>query len=796
MPFPMKNSLVQYARLLLLLLPILAFSGTDKPLFCGGSWDEREAYYPIVNQFELVSPDLHSMLYCPSEPYCDQSSQIPNGNLEDWNIYFNGKLTPDQIEWVIYRAPLDWLRAVKTKTTKDVFLTNTPSLDTNEIARILEKDVSYAFIEYMIIARQAENISSNRSGGEGWYQGEGNSQGLDIKPELMTQTLSLLSAGHSSFIQNRLGYQAVRLAHYLGENKQAIRLFERSMRRGVGNGHAYYLAADQLGGAYFNLNQTEAATQNFLLAFENLPSRRDQIAKSLRYIDWNYVNQHPEILGGDNYQEALSFFKVFYANASPVAEMNKLAQINPNSPYLQLMAARALDEAQHSTFYHRGYWQEEDYDADAKVEVAAGLYAFAKAQYNNPKQQNRNTYALLLGTLGSLPQYPDGTAILKAIPKSDKEYIAAQRLLAVQQALNIRRIDRAGMNRLHLELESNEMLGGHRPTAQLILNQFADLYYKQGNLIVHRIARVDDNYGPVDQSYVSTLSQMGKQYSVNRHRDYTDQEILSQLDAFLNLPNPTAYEKEILNAFQAPPRDYYHDLLGTTYLRDGYLDAALQQFQMVKTPEKFWDKQVRPELFSSSIKEWMNVDFASMSDSFHAYYRELLGPEFVTENKEYYRDNKIQLTTLLLELNKRATIPSNDQASFNYMLGNAWYNMSAEGWMPNNIYYAGNNERNELLNNYWNPDTYTSDSDGLIDRAGQYFSRALETPGTDEVKARALFALARTERCFDTEWNRDLDRYDFELCGRHVEHFEELRKSYSDTDYYQEILRECSWFRE
>jgi hypothetical protein len=55
--------------------------------------------------------------------------------------------------------------------------------------------------------------------------------------------------------------------------------------------------------------------------------------------------------------------------------------------------------------------------------------------------------------------------------------------------------------------------------------------------------------------------------------------------------------------------------------------------------------------------------------------------------------------------------------------------------------------------------------------------------------------LAKTNSCEDGSYNLDTDTYEFNICEEDKEYFDQLKQEYSDTAYYNEVLRECSWFK-
>jgi hypothetical protein len=127
----------------------------------------------------------------------------------------------------------------------------------------------------------------------------------------------------------------------------------------------------------------------------------------------------------------------------------------------------------------------------------------------------------------------------------------------------------------------------------------------------------------------------------------------------------------------------------------------------------------------------------------------------------------------MLELSGRAQGRGEEAAQASFELANGFYNMSFYG-----------NGRDIYVTRSWNLsprwENATSVSPALrMDLAQKYYLQAAALSSDREFKAKATFMAAKVEQ---TESN---DRT----------HFRTLRESYSNTSYYQEIIRECGYFR-
>ena len=102
--------------------------------------------------------------------------------------------------------------------------------------------------------------------------------------------------------------------------------------------------------------------------------------------------------------------------------------------------------------------------------------------------------------------------------------------------------------------------------------------------------------------------------------------------------------------------------------------------------------------------------------------------------------------------------------------------------------------------------------------ASKYYLIALENSQKDEFKAKITYMLAKVELAdFDINYakkdkdyyNEDLDRFDLErywgyqnediyvkyINNKYGKYFDLLKKDYSNTKYYEELIKECSNLR-
>ena len=274
-----------------------------------------------------------------------------------------------------------------------------------------------------------------------------------------------------------------------------------------------------------------------------------------------------------------------------------------------------------------------------------------------------------------------------------------------------------------------------------------------------------------------------------------------------------------------------YELKGTYYLRMNNFAEAAKWF--AKVPESYslthykYDyetekyiptgissddfngySEISPLIFSNGFKRLFSVPASSqLTDVMYEQYPYL--------NKEH---NKATLTAALMQLEKESQMMTEKGARAAYMLANYYYNISPTGYYRNipayftdNSYYwsayvsygtTGPNSIPDYSKEY-NYRDFTQEymivdnmenALALYEQAATYFTDR-------EYKARALFmASSCTMDLYAQNWwsnwnnilNPDFSRSDDEK--KVDSYFRQLKKSYSDTQFFKEAVYECKYF--
>lgn len=784
---------------ILLFVSSMSYASSWPIALCGDAPYYEELYYPIIDQKIIKDASLYPFLNCPYQPFCDYpgTNTAVEENISDWQQFFGESLSDEVVYQLVYTEPEEWYTMLEAEDLRVLG---------GDLAKSIPENLQKSFASYMILAKKCEGISSNAEGSTGWYQGEYKEE-EDEKSDLLELALKNYHAETNTFLKNRYGYQIVRLAHYLQENKEAVHYFDNFLSLDPSTPYIYYLALEQRSGAAFNLGGMAEATKGFLEVYAKAPSRREVCALSLKYIDWSNPQLGNDFFAVNGYGDIYSFFKAYYLNGSVAREMQNLQIENPNSAYLEILAMREIDALQNELFDNDYYDWNDDSDKEQELdsESLRVLQEIAKVQVEDKNVLRKDFWQIILSaTYLKNKAYKIAAQQVSKVPKTSDLYAQAEHLSFAIEILELKGINRQEINRLFLKLKGTPELYQYSPVRAFFFNAVADLYEADGNVILSHLGKIyyhgelsvnEDDEQEMSTSWDIIESNIGTNWKLNYKNNYVEEEIVLKLQDFVDLLDKTPYEKLLASKLNSSPQDYANELQGTWHFQNNQLEKAISYFKKIENPSAFYGDYIRPEMFSGAIQEQFNISFGDQSDKIHLKYKHLFSEHLEKDRGEVYPDNKLKLAKYFLKLEELAETDLKNAADYYYMLGNARYNTSLPGWFLNTLHYIGNNSRNQVLNtSYYPRGKKKTHNPAQIEITNTYFRQAIAANGDKETKAKATFMLAKTNYCF-TEQVTDSRNYKVAVCGDHRKYFQSLEEDYSDTDFQEQVIEECSWYR-
>jgi hypothetical protein len=708
--------------------------------------------------------------------YSSMGQKPENTNLNSWKTYLGGDLEDVDVLDVVYKTKTEELKSLleDKKLLKDQ-AKDRPVLALWQSNRKLHK----AMGNYLIYARSCAEEAQK----EVVYWDENSRRNQKTIQQLIEEGTLAYKKEKDEFIKDRYAFQLIRLAFYMEDFDGALRLFREYFPEEKDNpSYIYYRALELKAGVLHRQGEPEAPYL-FAKVFANCPDRRESCLNSFSFTNNN------------DWERAMSLCKrpeekvVFYAmrglqpTANPVEEIANILEVDPASPYAELLFCRYITDVQQRVFphYYENYqpYPREDVAASAQLKELRNL---SQRMLNNAEQQNADFWMLAAAYLELIHKnFGAAMEYCTNVPESSDYYDQSRVIRFVAQLCAVERIDNETADAIWAAYLEDEALSNNYNVQAFVEDVLAMLYYKQADYAKAFLAQND----------LWTL------------RGRLDLQLLKDLERFVKTSskNPGLYERYLLEKRSGGEEalDHILQMQGVYYLQHNQLTKAIDVFEKISVKHQRNDAYFNNPYLSKTI--WVE------SIDQPIFYKDVSGQQNVRKLYEEYEVinqdyNLLSFTEKLLELEQLARKEDQNMAEYYYLLGIAWYNISPAAWSRPAIYYAQNNGghsnwfstgtkevRPKTFHNYgWNNYRYFNPDVGT-----SYFERAIKFTEDPELAARACYMAAKMEKArYHTAfwWNKNEVN-----MSKYNEYLDRLKADYSNTQYYQEVIEECTVVR-
>ena len=456
---------------------------------------------------------------------------------------------------------------------------------------------------------------------------------------------------------------------------------------------------------------------------------------------------------------ALWFLSEFKGPTIALDAMKNIYELNPKSPYLELLLNREVIRVERevlpSTDYYwsgyKDYLKRNDY---IEQDLNEKITALVKSIATEKKTLHPYVWYLAAGYLMTLNNENHGAPTFYYYAKDSwpRTDTLNRKNIRLFETTN----DIIGLSSVYAEssiLKNMIWLQNNNEAAFLFARQkLARLYAGQFDIVRTHLLLGDEHF-----NYNLTSS--------------PKEEPIDNLITFLEKPAKTEYEKFLEEIYKYSVKDLY-DIKGTIYLSQHRFIDALEAFRKGNGGEV-----LQADPFTTHIKDCIDCDI---------------------RDKTSKRYSKKDFTLRILKLDSLAKIDENNAAHYYYLLGNGLYNAT-------------------LYGNCWGAVSYYKDFDfggynkdkdwELYDcsRAQVYYLKAMGLSDDNEFKARCCFMAAKCEQnTFYMDFGAGKIKIDEKNFWKNYSqeklkyrnNFKILFDKYSDTEFYKEAIKECKYFNE
>jgi len=723
--------------------------GTSIVLACaGGDWEgyENSNFTPEAFVEKKLSPFFYSDLFYYGIGHDEQqSTRFIESNIADWSAYLNNNATAFEYGYLLKKASKGYVDSILSFTEGKIARLPAPAA-TDHFFTANAKKKTKAFFSYLSLAKEAEEFANVTN--EWWDYNEPKKEAYKNAAPFNKALLAGYTNADDKFLKQRYFFQLIRSYFFNGQPQKAIDFFESNKNLFETN-KLFYRCLAYTAGAHYKLKNFGKANYYYSLAYDGC----DELKTTAHY------SFHPQ--DEKDWQATLSFCKtkeekitlwemlgIFYKDEK--RSISEIYKLDPSSIKLNLLLARAVNK------------QERQLDADYASDntpvkiIDKPLLSLISSIANNSNTNDPFMWNVASGYISML----------------DHNYVIAEN--SFKKAEKIGSTERIKQWQVRLLKVLNKVFATSSVDDKFEKEVLAEVeWLRTCGKDVPESFRYNYAFERIKQElakkYAGQKELIKSECYVSKPGFYSRDKNVDELEAFLLKKNRTPYEELCKNLYQNTLDDLY-------------------EFQAIKMA------------FADKIDEAISL----MEKSGEKAKKSLLGNPFNGRindchdcDHEQYKGTPYTKLTLLQKMKELKTNIAAGKDVYNnaLLLGNAYYNISHYG--NARLFY----ESAVLGEGHYSPQVIDSVFKTFLISMKipiSYYLKALDAATNREQKAKCCYLLAKCER--NTWYNNKLysksDYYwDDEMINvKTITNFDSL-KQYSDTHYYQEVLKECGYFK-
>ncbi len=767
-------------------ISILVIGYTAYLISCAGDdWGMFYFFNPEVTQSATYMPLYrisNQALYGTSK-----YSTVSDGdslNILEWQKYFRNAVSYDDLSYLLYSVSLDDVNAIIEKLKnpnaglKDSLRPVTATLSAN-------KALSGEFLTYLRFAKECEPVAVYGAKAWDYYEDEAQKNAKDprkneqITSGLISKAFSLLPLAKNNFIRQRYEFQIVRLYYYSRKFQTCYDFYQQHIVA-VESGITKYRLMGYAAGALVGLKRYAEANYIFSQIYDNCEPMRISSYYSFRPVeesDWSAC-----VGMAKNNREKAVLWHLLGIYKDPLRAMKEIYALDVKSDLLDVLVSRYINTAEEAIWkinnrelppYQISYTPRADVIPKAAMQFIASV---AKNGNTHDPQLWNLAASYIMAVNG---QYNEALAILSRVETSGQKDVTVYRQICSTRLLCVIN----SVPKITAEVEENITadilyLVQHQPESYYVSDplmwikpRLAERYRKQGDVVKAELLF------PQGRFFYDNSAQMKKMI------EFMDKPEKTELEKYYLLQYPMS--RKSLFDFMAVNEFYYGDL-----------SKALSLYNEGNNAEKFQVKKAVLDGYFDSLKKVYNTPniFAEtrlLGEPFIIHINDCHDCDHAAEIPDHY--TKVEFVKAMLKLKTIVDKDPKRHVSECLELANGFYNATYYG--NARVFYVTDVTNNFTPSSYEVAPSMKNKIKELpkydCSRAAYYYKLAMDNATNKELKATCAFMLAK---CEQNEFFRTKpENYpgDFK-AGKY---FRLLKKDYSETNYYKEVIRECGYFR-
>lgn len=713
--------------------------------FCaGGDWDWFENNSSFAPEAYVQDASYQQLFYSTNMFYGEDwydvahPNRFKNSLVADWSNFLKRSLSEKKLQYYIASdsSTAEIKEITKAFLAKNVKSSWAKSLDFNN-TKLRQ------FFVYINLAKSLETYMNNSAS---WnYQTDAMEPMSYMSVKQAQDIEKIYQATKDPFLKTKYWVLTMKSYFYSQNRAEAITFFNKTQAN-IAKDENYFRGLAYVAGAiYKNKNY---ANSNFLysVVFDNCPKLRTVATYCFHPQNDQDFAQSLNLAKTNSQKAALWTLYGYYADE--VQAIQKIYELDPQNKHLDFLLTRALNIAENKMNemnWNYGYGEEAKIKSeilDSKLYTLVQKIALAK---NTKSPYLWNIAAGYMEVLKG--NYAVASNYFASAEKEIPNTKLAKEQLRLFQVFN--------------EIASTKKMDDATERKLLPSLQWLYAFEKEGNqtnLRTSFLIRWSKNY--IGLLYKNQENEVFSELFFRDKNFYLNPKRLEKMETYLSSKASSSWDLFAQSLYQVTLEDIY-EFKAIKYAYADQIDLAVRE--MEKT---------------TKLK-----DFVLLGNPFNGNIQDCHDCEHAAYQKTKY--SKLSFLKKVQELQQNVK-NGGDLYTDNLLLGNAFYNMSFYG--NARLFYE-----NKIIAQYYDTidDTYKS---LLVNdqQAGKYYQAALREAKTDEQKAKMVYLLTKIERnaFYETPTFKP-----YEVDFIPFEGFKKLKKDYAKTKFYQEVIKECGYFR-
>ncbi|MEO8515171.1 MAG: hypothetical protein ABI426_00420 [Flavobacterium sp.] len=736
-PLFSRNAIVGFSTLFLSVVAIYSFCSDY-------GWEDEGKYNSNFTPETFVDQSYRPLFLSSNIFYGDSgfdnghNSRFNESMVKDWEGYLGKSMNPTDIKYFV----------VNDSSYNDMVAINRAILAKKEVAKWKSKfnikdPKVIGFFDFLNTAKFVEKYSTVVP-----------SWNYNTDSYNKTESLSVLQAKKvekkytdckDHFLKNRFWFQAMKANFYSDNNNNATLFFNKTQAE-IARNTLYYRGLSYIAGISYKNKQY--STSNFLysIVFDNCPELRVVTAYSFHPQAQKDFDLSLQMAKTDKQKVALWTLYGYYADATEAAQ--KMYALDPKSEHLDLMLTRIIN-GEENKLNAISYKTIEEYRKIVKDKLSKNVYSLVTTIAQNKNTSKPYMWDIAAGYLEIFNQdYKKASQYFDSAEKTMPKTNLSQSQLRLIRLVNTL----SSTNKMNNKSEK-ELL----PELNWLYNLNKEYGYSS-DFRCGKAINWSKNY--ISILYKSQNDLVMSEFFSRNWDFYLNPKLLESMKSFLEKKSKSPWENLAMSIYDVTLDDIY-------------------EFQAVKLAyQNQLDKAI--PLMEKAGK---NKEVVLLGNPFNGKIQDCHDCDHAAEQKIRY--SKIDFLKKMQELQKNIS-QKKDVYNSNLLLANAFYNMSFYG--NARVFYGGN------ITNQYGYDIDDQYKSLLLNNeiAKTYYQKAFEAAQDNEQKAKCVFLLTKIERnAFYLTSEFVYDTTDFKAFFG----YEKLKKEYAQTQYYQEVINECGYFK-